>query len=97
MIKRTVDISDPAYLYIKNRQLCVEKKGKLDTYISIEDLGVLILQHPGIVITQSVVTQCQKNNTAIIFCGTVENVSSLALVAGEQIWIQQGCFVLGAS
>lgn len=26
------------------------------------------MQHPGIVITQSVVTQCQKNNTAIIFC-----------------------------
>lgn len=68
MIKRTIDISEQAYLHIKNSQLCVDKQGKNVASIAIEDLGILILQHPAIVITQSVITQCQKNNAAILFC-----------------------------
>ncbi|MFQ5598723.1 MAG: type II CRISPR-associated endonuclease Cas1 [Nitrospiria bacterium] len=68
MIKRIVDISEPAYLHLKHRQLLIDKNGALAARIPIEDLGVLILQHPAIVISQSAVIACQQNNTAIVFC-----------------------------
>jgi CRISP-associated protein Cas1 len=68
MIKRIIDISEPAYLHQKNKQLYIDKKDKTVGTIPIEDLGVLILQHPAIVITQALVISCQKNNVVVIFC-----------------------------
>ena len=68
MIKRTIDISEQAYLHVEHNQLCVDKQGETVARIAIEDLGILILQHPAIVLTQSVVVQCQKNNVALVFC-----------------------------
>ncbi len=68
MIKRILDISEQAYLHIKNAQLCVDKQGKTVAQISVEDLGILILQHPAIIITQAVVSRCQQNNVAVLFC-----------------------------
>ena len=68
MIKRIVDISEQAYVHTKNRQLFIDKEGKTVGQIPIEDLGMLVLQHPAIVITQSTIVACQKNNAAIIFC-----------------------------
>jgi CRISPR-associated protein Cas1 len=68
MIKRVIDVSEQAYLHVQNRQLCIDKQGETVAQIAIEDLGILILQHPAIVITQAVITQCQKNNVAILFC-----------------------------
>ena len=68
MIKRIVDISEQAYIHTKNQQLFIDKEGKTVGRIPIEDLGVLILQHPAIVITQSTIVACQKSKAAIIFC-----------------------------
>ena len=68
MIKRIVDISEQAYLHVANKQLNVDKNGQTVAKIAIEDLGILILQHPAITITQTVITLCQHNNVAIIFC-----------------------------
>ena len=68
MIKRIVDISEQAYIHTKNYQLLIDKKEETVGQIPIEDLGVLILQHPAIVITQSTIVACQKNKVAIIFC-----------------------------
>ena len=52
MIKRIIDISDKAYIHLKHQQLIIEKDGDTIAQIAIEDLGVLILQHPAIVLTQ---------------------------------------------
>lgn len=68
MIKRTIDISEQSYLRLEHRQLCVDRRGETIARIPIEDLGILILQHPAIVMTQAVVTRCQQNNVAILFC-----------------------------
>ena len=68
MIKRVIDISERAYLHIKDRQLLVDKEHVTVSKIAVDDLGILILQHPAITITQSAITQCQKNNVAILFC-----------------------------
>ncbi len=68
MIKRIVDISEPAYLHQQHHQLMIDKNGKTVAQIPIEDLGVLVLQHPAIVMTQAVIISCQQNNVAVIFC-----------------------------
>lgn len=68
MIKRTVDISEPAYLHLNHQQLLIDKNGDTIAQIPIEDLGVVILQNPAIVITQAVIVACQKNNVVLVFC-----------------------------
>ena len=68
MIKRIVDVSEPAYIHIKHQQLLIDKKEETIGTIPIEDLGVLILQHPAIVITQKAIIASQQNNVAILFC-----------------------------
>lgn len=68
MIKRIIDVSERAYLHIKDRQLLVDKEHMTVSTIAVEDLGILILQHPAITITQSAITLCQQNNIAILFC-----------------------------
>jgi CRISPR-associated protein Cas1 len=79
MIKRTIDIAEQAYLHIENRQLLVDKDGETVARIAVEDLGILILQHPGIIITQSVITLCQQHNVAIVFCNERHLPISIAL------------------
>ena len=61
MIKRIIDISDGAYVHLKHQQLVIEKQGAVVGQVPIEDLGVLILQHPAIVLTQQLIVACQKN------------------------------------
>ncbi len=68
MIKRIIDISDAAYLHLKHQQLYIDKQNETVGQIPIEDLGVLILQHPAIVFTQQLIIACQKNKVVIIFC-----------------------------
>lgn len=68
MIKRIVEISEKAYIHTKQRQLRIDKEGKTVGEIPVEDLGILILQHPAIVITQATIIACQKNKAAIVFC-----------------------------
>ena len=68
MIKRIIDIGDTAYLHLKHQQLLIDKRGETVGQIAIEDLGVLILQHPAIVLTQQVIIACQKNKVVIVFC-----------------------------
>ena len=68
MIKRVIDISEPSYLHTDKKQLRVDRDGETIASVPIEDLGVLILQHPAIVMTQSTILRCQQNNVVVVFC-----------------------------
>ncbi|SMN10690.1 CRISPR-associated protein Cas1 [uncultured Candidatus Thioglobus sp.] len=68
MIKRIVEVSNPSYLHLKNKQLIIEQDHQQVAQVPIEDIGVLILEHSTISITQLLIIECQKNNVAIIFC-----------------------------
>lgn len=68
MIKRIVEISAPARLSLKNRQMVVEREGFPAAAVSIEDLGVLILDHWQISHTQGLLAACHENNTAVVLC-----------------------------
>jgi CRISPR-associated protein Cas1 len=83
MIKRIIDISDRAYVHLKHQQLVIEKQSEIVGQVPIEDLGVLILQHPAIVLTQQLIVACQKNKVVIIFCDEKHLPYSLILPVGE--------------
>jgi len=68
MIKRIIDISEPSYVHLKNKQLLIDQEGQTVGQIAIEDLGIVILQSLRIVVTQQVIIACQQNNVAIVFC-----------------------------
>lgn len=68
MIKRTIDISKSSYLHLQNRQLMIDQNGSNVGKIPVEDLGILVLEHPAITITQGALLECQKNKVAVVFC-----------------------------
>lgn len=68
MIKRIIEVSNASYLHLKNKQLLIEQNHEQVAQIPIEDIGVLILEHSAICLTQPLIIQCQKNNVAIVFC-----------------------------
>jgi CRISPR-associated protein Cas1 len=81
MIKRTLCFSNPAYLSLKNEQLVfklpqIEKNDdlpesfKVDATktIPIEDIGVVVLDHKQITITQGLMEALLENHCAVITC-----------------------------
>ncbi len=68
MIKRIVEISRPSYLFIKLGQLCIRQNKEVVGRIPLEDLGVLLLAHPAISLSQAVLYLAVENNTVIVLC-----------------------------
>lgn len=80
MIKRTLCFSNPAYLSLANSQLViklpeVEKSAMPDSFkqnavrtIPVEDIGIVILDHTQITITQGLLEVLLENNCAVITC-----------------------------
>ena len=80
MIKRTLYFGNPAYLKTTNEQLVVEMldSGEHKT-IPIEDIGILILDHQQITITQALMAKLLANNTALITCDGTHHPVGLQL------------------
>ncbi|NJO69977.1 MAG: type II CRISPR-associated endonuclease Cas1 [Bacteroidetes bacterium] len=74
MIKRTLYFGNPAYLCCNNQQLQVERPAEKDkekerpATIPIEDIGVVILDHPQITITHHLMHRLLDVNCALITC-----------------------------
>lgn len=81
MIKKTLYFGNPAYLSLRSEQLVlrlpeVEKNDSLsDSFkkesertIPIEDIGVIILDHKQLTITQGLLEKLIENNCAVITC-----------------------------
>ena len=81
MIKRTLYFGNPAYLSLKNAQLVVKlpEVEKNDTLpesfktesvrtVPIEDIGVVLLDHQQITITQGLLEKLLENNCTVITC-----------------------------
>lgn len=80
MIKRTLYFSNPAYLKTKNEQLVIEMQdtGEVKT-APIEDIGLVILDHQQITITQSVIAKLLANNTALVTCDSTHHPTGMML------------------
>jgi len=82
MIKRTLYFGNAAYLSVSNRQLHIRKPDKdvsESVTIPVEDIGVIVADHPQITFTQSVITSLQDNNAVILWCGSNHMPLSLSL------------------
>lgn len=92
MIKRTLYFGNPAYLSVKLAQLeirlpQVENNETLSDYfkesvvkrIPIEDIGVVVLDHKQITITQGAMSALLDNNVAVISCDEHRMPSGLML------------------
>ncbi|MBO5972861.1 MAG: type II CRISPR-associated endonuclease Cas1 [Alistipes sp.] len=92
MIKRTLYFGNPAYLSVKLSQLeirlpQVENNETLSDYfkesvvkrIPIEDIGVVVLDHKQITITQGAMSALLDNNVAVISCDEHRMPSGLML------------------
>jgi CRISPR-associated protein Cas1 len=85
MIKRTLYFGNPAYLSLCNSQLRVQfpdvpgEEQRPDVSISIEDLGMIVLDDQRITITHGAIQALQENNTAILTCDSRHMPQSLVL------------------
>jgi len=72
MVKRTLHFSNPAHLSVRNQQLVVELKDDERTTktLPIEDLGIVILEHPQITLTSNLLEQLMDQQVAVITCNS---------------------------
>lgn len=86
MIKRTLYFGNPAYLSLKNSQLVIhlpEANGMDDltgnNTIPVEDIGIVILDHKQITITQGLLEALLANNSSVITCDSNRMPTGLLL------------------
>ncbi|MBX6362077.1 CRISPR-associated protein Cas1 [Thermoflavifilum aggregans] len=78
MIKRTLYFGNPAYLKTKNEQLIIEKQDTGEIISTpIEDIGILILDHQQITLTQYLLAKLLENNVAVITCDPTHHPAGL--------------------
>lgn len=80
MLKRTLFISQPYRLFLKNMQLVVASLDELaNRTIPIEDIGYIVLDHPQISFTMKLIEQLNAFNVAVVFCDSKHMPSSMLL------------------
>ena len=103
MIKRTLYFGNPAYLSLKLEQLVVRMPDSQDNMetvrtIPIEDIGILILDHKQITITQGLIEKLLDNNCALITCSSSHLPTGLMLpLYGNTIQNERFRYQLDAS
>lgn len=99
MIKRTLYFGNPAYLSLRNAQMVikmpeVEKSDNVAEIVKqesvctipIEDIGVVVLDHKQITLTQGLIEALMNNNCALISCNSRSMPVSLMLpLAGHTL------------
>ncbi len=80
MIKRTLYFGNPAYLKTANEQLVIEMhdSGEIKS-APIEDIGLLLLDHQQITITQALMAKLLAANVALITCDQSHHPAGLFL------------------
>jgi CRISPR-associated protein Cas1 len=86
MIKRTLYFGNPCYLSTKDEQLVLElpnpaslPKADVTKTVPIEDIGVVILDHQQITISQALMYKLLHNNVAMITCDNTHHPVGLML------------------
>ena len=86
MIKRTLFFGNPSYLRFKDQQLVITLPegsaipGQEQTItIPIEDVGVIVIEHPQITLTHLLLSALLENNVAVITCDSRHMPSGLLL------------------
>jgi len=83
MIKKVLYFGHPAYLSLKNRQLYLrvmpEEGEEIEAFRPVEDIGILLLDHPRITITHQLIRALQANKAVIVSCNEQHLPSAMML------------------
>ena len=79
MIKRSLYFSNPAYLSTMKEQMVIKRKDFDDVFTPIEDLGLIVLDHQQITITQSLLAKLMNNNVAVVSCNETHHPTGMLL------------------
>lgn len=70
MIKRTIEISrEPAHVTVRLDQLTLERDGQTVGSIPCEDIGILLVDHPGTTYTHAALARLAAADAAVVVCG----------------------------
>ncbi len=100
MLKRTIYIGNPAYLKLKqNQMLVIEPKDKsIKGSIPIEDMALLMLDHPQITLSSLLIDQLMGHTVAVVHCDRQHLPNGLLLpLAGHSELSQRWQVQLNAS
>lgn len=81
MIKRTLFFGNPAYIHKAQNQLKVRKPDE-DMEVGsvpIEDIGLIVLDHPQVTITHALIQELLQNNVAFVTCDAKHHPAGLLL------------------
>ena len=81
MIKKTLYFSNPCRLSVKYAQLVVEfsEPGKEPAQVPLEDIGIVVMDHPQITVTHAVLAGLAGQNAALVSCDTKHMPAGLML------------------
>lgn len=63
---RSLIISHPSKLSLKNNQICIQQEEVWD--VPLEDVSVIVIESQQVVITESLLSKLCENNTVVYFC-----------------------------
>lgn len=80
MIKRCIEVSSgPCHISIRDSQLLIKKANGEENSIPVEDLGVLVIDHPAVTYTHAALCALTANNAAVVVCGGNHHPAGLLL------------------
>lgn len=70
MIKRTIEISrEAAHLTVQHQQLLIKRDGQTVGSIPCEDIGVVLVDHPGATYSHAALVSLAESDAALVVCG----------------------------
>ncbi len=85
MIKKTIYVGNPLYLKVRNEQLVLDiphaqgMDKMIGNTVPLEDIGILMLDHNQITVSQAVLQKTAEYNIALIICNESHHPISLQL------------------
>jgi len=69
MTDRVLEFAEgPALLNVKDRQLVIRREGVMDISTPLDELGVLVIAHPRVQMTQSVLAEMANTGGTVVVC-----------------------------
>lgn len=100
MIKRTIYIGNPAFLSLKQDQMSIEldRLEEAKHAIPVEDIGMVVLDHPQATITHGLANALINNNAAVLWCDHKHMPNGLMLpLSGNDTFTEKLRFQVNAS
>lgn len=79
MAWRSLLISKPARLSVKNRQLLLEQEVGQSVTLPLEDIAVLVLETPQATLTSALLSECAAHDIAVISCDATHHPNGVLL------------------